>query len=121
MSTEIAYRILSFQGTSYALGSLSNPADWGEYFEDDEDFHNKFNRIFDNKDIAQANNFTPEVMEDTYANIELAMSRDDTGPEFAKVTKRLCDANGNPIGTVNDNPLLDTRIYEVAYSDGHRA
>ena len=59
-------------------------------------------------------------MEDTCVNIELAMHLDDTGPKFARVTKRLRDANGNPIGTANDNSLLDTRIYEIEYSDGHR-
>ena len=29
--------------------------------------------------------------------------------------------NDIPIGTVNKNPLLDTRLYEVEYADGHRA
>ena len=40
--------------------------------------------------------------------------------EYAKVTKRLRDANGLPIGTANDNPILDTRLYEVEYLDGYR-
>ena len=53
--------------------------------------------------------------------MELALPRDDEGPEFARVTKRLRDANGLPIGTSNDNPLMDTRIYEVEYLDGHKA
>ena len=117
---ETAIRLKLKENRTY-LGAKPNPADWGDYFEDDEDFHNEFNRIFDDEDIAQADDFTPEVMEDTYLNMELAMPRDDTGPEFAKVTKRLRDANGNPIGKANDNPLLDTRIYEVEYSDGHKA
>ena len=47
--------------------------------------------------------------------MELAMPRDDEGPEFFRVTKRLRDANRLPIGTENDNPLLDTRINEVEY------
>jgi len=49
------------------------------------------------------------------------LPRDDEGPEFARVTKRLRDKNGIPIGTSNDNPLLDSRIYEVEYNDGHKA
>jgi len=53
--------------------------------------------------------------------MELAFPRDDEGPEFARVTKRLRDANGIPIGTADDNPLIDTRIYEVEYLDGHKA
>ena len=49
------------------------------------------------------------------------MPRDGEGPSFAKVTKRLRDANGIPIGTASDNPILDTRLYEVEYVDGHKA
>ena len=30
------------------------------------------------------------------------------------------DANGIPIGTANDNPILDTRVYEVEYLDGRK-
>ena len=43
------------------------------------------------------------------------------GPDFACVTKRLKDANGLPIGTVDENPILDTRVYEVEYVDGHKS
>ena len=53
--------------------------------------------------------------------MELALPRDSEGPEFAKVTKRMRDAKGIPIGTANDIPLIDTRIYQVEYSDGHKA
>ena len=53
--------------------------------------------------------------------MEVALPRDNEGPTFAKVTKRLRDANGLPIGTANDNPILDTRLYEVEYLDGHTA
>ena len=45
---------------------------------------------------------------DTYVNMEIALTRDGEGPEFARVSKRLRDANGLPIGTANDNPILDT-------------
>ena len=44
--------------------------------------------------------------------MEIALPRGGGDPEdtqFAKVTKRLRDAEGRPVGTVNDNPLLDTR------------
>ena len=30
------------------------------------------------------------------------------------------DANGLPIGLANENPILDTRMYEVEYLDGER-
>ena len=49
--------------------------------------------------------------------MEIAFDRGDDSPSFAKVTKRLRDAQGLPIGTANDNPILDARIYEVKYLD----
>ena len=58
---------------------------------------------------------------DQYINMELNV---DTGkhehPQFAKVTKRLRDHRGNPIGTANEQPFLDTRMYEVEYADGSK-
>ena len=54
-------------------------------------------------------------------NMEVALPRDTEGPDFARVTKRLKDANDLPIGTDNENPILDTRVYEVEYVDGHKA
>ena len=50
--------------------------------------------------------------------MKIALPRDSEGPEFGKVVKRLRDANGLPIGTANDNPILDSRLYEVEYLDG---
>ncbi len=38
----------------------------------------------------------------------------------ARVTKRVRDKEGIPIGTASDSPLLDSRRYEeVGYSDGN--
>ena len=98
-----------------------NPEDWADLIDTDPEFNEEFNKIFNDSNVPEADDFTPEVLEDTYLNMELALSRDGDGPEFAKVTKRLRDANGLPIGTANDNPLLDTRLYEVEYADGHKA
>ena len=117
-------------------GSKPDPKDWSDLLEEDPDFAAEFNKIFNNSAIPEADatndefmehvtfldsEFTPECLQDTYLDMELALPRDDQGPEFARVTKRLRDANGIPIGTANDNPLLDTRIYEVEYLDGHKA
>jgi len=35
-----------------------------------------------------------------------------------KVLKRKRDDNGNPTGVRNDNPILDTRQYEIEFPDG---
>jgi hypothetical protein len=35
------------------------------------------------------------------------------------VNKRVRDEEGDLVGNSNDNPLLDSRKYEVEYADGH--
>ena len=93
---------------------------WADMASDPE-FVEEFQKVYDNPEIPEADNFSPEMLEDTYLNMELAMHCGDDGPEFARITKQLRDANGIPIGTSNDNPLLDTRVYEVEYLDGYKA
>ena len=48
------------------------------------------------------------------------MDRHDCGPEFARVNKRLKDKYGISIVIAADNPILDTRMYEVEYADGYK-
>ena len=103
--------------TKSYIGDKPNPEDWAELLDTDEDFRREFQMLYNDDSIPEADDFTPEVLEDTYLNMEIALPRDGEGPEFAKVTKRLRDANGIP----NDNPILDTRLYEVEYLDGHKA
>lgn len=63
----------------------------------------------------EANDFTPEGY-DNYLSAKVLLPR--AGKEFhATVKARKRDANGNPIGKRNENPLLDTREYEVKFSD----
>ena len=103
-------------------GDLPEPVKWADMLEDDEDFREEFYRIYQHKEIFEADDmFTPEIMDDTYMNMEVALPRDTEGPDFARVTQRLKDANGLPIGTANEEPILDTIVYEVEYVDGHKA
>ena len=54
--------------------------------------------------------------------MELALPQSDSLElRLARVTKRLKDANGIPIGMADQNPLLDTRMYEVEFADGEKA
>ena len=53
--------------------------------------------------------------------MEVDFPRYGKGLDLAFVVKRLRDKYGIPIGTANDNPLLDSRIYEAEHPDGHRA
>ena len=38
--------------------------------------------------------------------------------QCAKVIKRVVDETGNVVGSYNQNPILDTRVYEVLFPDG---
>ena len=103
-------------------GDKPNPECWAEFIDFDEDFQEEFNKIFSDDNIKEADaTFTPEVFYDTHLNMELALPRDGGETTFAHVTKRLKDANGFPIGTSHENPILDTRVYEVKYADGHKS
>ena len=42
-------------------------------------------------------------------------------PAFAKVTKRLRKKDGLPIGRSHNNPILDSKMYDVYYKDRHKA
>jgi hypothetical protein len=99
--------------------------DWDEYTDaQDEAFNEEFNSTVSDKKINEANaNFTLNVFDDTYLNKEIVIARGAGGSkydQYGRVTKLLPrDADGQPIGTANDNPLLDTREYLVQFLDGH--
>ena len=99
------------------------PFHWSTHpFGDDLDFQEEFNNVTSNEEVKEDDNHFTLDMYDTYLNMELALPQGDSlEPRMARVTKRLKDANGIPIGTANDNPLLDTRMYEVEYLDRERA
>ena len=117
---QVIHQKLKSENRGY-VGDKPNPDDWADLIDQDEDFREEFQKIYNDGSIPEADDYTPDVGDDTYVNMEVALPRDDDGPTFAKVTKRLRDANGIPIGTANDNPIIDTRVYEVEYMDGHRA
>ena len=103
-------------------GDFPDLVKWADMLEDDEDFREESNRIYQDKNIPEADDvFTPEIMDNTYMDMEVALPQDTEGPDFARVTKPLKDANDLPIGTANENPILDTRVYQVEYVDGHKA
>ena len=51
----------------------------------------------------------PEA-DDNYVGAELLLPRGDSMAQ-GRVTKRLRNNNGNPVGRANANPILDTREY----------
>ena len=50
----------------------------------------------------------------------MEIPRDGDGPDFAKVVNRLRRKYGLPIGRVHNNPIMDTRMYEVEYKNVYK-
>ena len=94
--------------------------DWDGYTDDGEDeFTNEHNRIVSDPKVPDAGaDFTPDTFGDKYLNKENALADGEGRMHYGKVTKRLRDAEGRPIGMAADNPLLDMRAYTVKFPDG---
>ncbi len=57
--------------------------------------------------------------EDTYLGMKPGLPRGpDEGIQYAQVKRRAVGEDGQPKGVANNNPLLDTRQYEVEFLDG---
>jgi Reverse transcriptase (RNA-dependent DNA polymerase) len=97
---------------------LDEPA--GMPFVDDPEFADAHDEAIDDARVPEADdNFTPDTYDDAYVNMEVSLPGGPDGEACAgKVTNRLRDANGLPIGLANENPILDTRMYEVEFIDG---
>ena len=101
-------------------GDKPNLESYQDLIEVDPDFAEEFTKTFSNDEVKEADSeeFTPEQY-DQYINMELSIHRGDEYPEMGRVTKRIKDQHGNPVGVANDNPILDTRMYNVEFEDGH--
>ena len=91
--------------------------------DEDFDFVEEFHSVVSNSEMKEADEeFTPDTYDDRYLNMELAVpSGDNPNAQYTKVTKRLRDADGIPIGMANENSILDSRMYEVEYQEGTKA
>lgn len=70
----------------------------------------------DARAVPEQDDFTPEAY-DEYLAATIALPHGGE-PSKATVISRRHGADGNPIGRRNNNPLLDTREYEVQFADG---
>ena len=72
--------------------------DWNEYpVEGDPDFMEEFQHVVSDYSMPeQDDNFTPDVFDDTYLHMEIALPRggDQEDTQFAKVVKWLHDKEG---------------------------
>jgi Reverse transcriptase (RNA-dependent DNA polymerase) len=94
--------------------------DWNDYTDlDDEDCAREFSEVISDEKIPEADeDFTPDTIGDTYMEKEVIIPDEADAANIGRVTKRLRDAEGRPIGVANENPLLDTREYAVEFRDG---
>ena len=110
---------LTIRDSAHVLeeGGKNDPHDWSNHpFGDDPDFQEEFNEVVSNPGIADADDtFTPDTY-DTYLQKELALPQGDSlEPWLAKVTKRMKDANGIPIGMAHDNPnKISSTCWKIA-------
>ena len=85
--------------------------------EDDALDHGNFEPFAPSLAMPEADEFDAETF-DNYLQAEVLLPKGDnlvTG----MVTGRKRDADGNPVGRRNTNPILDSRVYEVEFPDGH--
>ncbi len=54
---------------------------------------------------------------DTLINAEVLLSKDDSAA-IAQVARRAVDSKGKMIGTWDENPILNTLVYECEFEDG---
>ena len=98
--------------------SVAQLQDWDDYTEDNHtEFATQLNGVISDSSIPEAD----ETFHDTYLNKEVELTRganDNCDVQFGKVTKRLCDAEGRPIGTANENPLIDRSENSVEFKYG---
>jgi len=108
-NTEMAKRSNFDEAIKAKLGDSMNPPPTpldhnGENFVPEEEYK-----------IPDTDEF-PEY--DKYINAEVILPRDGERFQSARVVRRSTNADGSSIGTSNNNPILDTRIYEVMFNDG---
>jgi len=97
---------------------------------EDENSNTYFLDIYDDEGVTES--YDPDAARDEddlypdqdtydqYITSQVLLPRGDNY-EKGTVKRRKRDANGNVVGRANANPILDTRVYEVEFSDGHVA
>ena len=115
--TDVKHRLAEFDSAITAClnddvhilveGGKTQPQDWSEPV-DDLDFLDEFHNVVSNPEVPEADQqFTPDVFDDRYLNMELALPHgDEATPQYAKVTKRLRDAMVSQSGQ-----LMTTRFW----------
>lgn len=86
-----------------------------ELFDDDE-LESPDEPYDESRTAREADEYTPEEL-DEYLTAQVALPRGD-GLEKGTVKARAKNDDGVAYGRRNDNPILDTRVYDVEFPDG---
>jgi hypothetical protein len=78
-----------------------------------------YNPVDPKASMPEADQWDAEAYDQYISAQEILPSKDSQ--LLGTVTARKRDIHGNPLGLANKNPILDTRIYEVTFPDGHSA
>jgi hypothetical protein len=84
---------------------------------DDAWDHGNFEPFAPSLVMPEADEFDVEAF-DAYLQAEVLLLKGDDLMTGTIVGQKR-DANGNPVGCHNVNPILDSRVYEVQFPDGH--
>ena len=68
--------------------------------------------------MPEAESYDKESLDKLLSAQHMLLPRGE-GVEHGKVIGRKRDQDSHPIGHSNANPLLNTRVYEVEFQDGH--
>ena len=69
-------------------------------------------------DLADVDDYEDSHGYESLLQAEVMLPRNGESIEVAKVIRRAKDDKGNTIGTYHPNPILDTQLYKVMFSDG---
>ena len=104
----------------YELVKIS-PGSLIDLEHEDDEFYNEFNKAISDPLLKDADDIHNNEYgkEDTYLGMKLGIHRGpDEELQHAQVKRRAVDEDGKPKGVANENPLMDTRQYEVEFLDG---
>jgi hypothetical protein len=68
--------------------------------------------------MPEDDDFTPDTM-DKYIAEQANLPKNNDCLVSCKVIGSNRDSSGTPIGRAHSNPIIDTRVYEVEFGDGH--
>jgi hypothetical protein len=107
--------ILKFGPPEYIADVEPHPSSLGMTDVDDDDVH--FELWEEEAAMPEADDLPPEFL-DEYISAHVLLPKGDSYVKGHVISCKR-DDDGNVRGKANTNPILDSRVYEVQFSDGH--